>query len=156
MLATDGALELHVPPASDELSVVVLPTVMVDGPEMVPAPKGQLVRLVAHLEDALEARGYFRPAPKKPKMVDNLPAVLTRPGFTEAEIKVLRGVVASLDYFSPKEPRGAGYPERKAKADRALHDDGARPSRLAEPVLGLAKGKTRGRAPQDEEDSSDE
>lgn len=37
MLATDGALELHVPPASDELSVVVLPTVMVDGPEMVPA-----------------------------------------------------------------------------------------------------------------------
>ena len=43
-------------------------------------------------------------------MVDNLRAVLTRPGFSEAEIKVLRGVVASLDYFSPKEPRGAGYP----------------------------------------------
>ena len=40
------------------------------------------------------ARGYFRPAAKKPKMVDNLRAVLTRPGFTEAEIKVLRGVVA--------------------------------------------------------------
>ena len=50
-------------------------------------------------------------------MVDNLRAVLTRPGFSEAEIKVLRGVVASLDYFSPKEPRGAGYPERKAEAD---------------------------------------
>jgi tRNA/rRNA methyltransferase len=50
-------------------------------------------------------------------MVDNLRSVLTRPGFSEAEIKVLRGVVASLDYFSPKEPRGAGYPERKAKAD---------------------------------------
>ena len=30
---------------------------------------------------------------------------------------MLRGVVASLDYFSPKEPRGAGYPERKAEAD---------------------------------------
>jgi tRNA/rRNA methyltransferase len=60
-------------------------------------------------------------------MVDNLRAVLTRPGFTEAEIKVLRGVVASLDYFSPKEPRGAGYPERKARADRALHaGDGAK------------------------------
>jgi tRNA/rRNA methyltransferase len=89
------------------------------GPEMVPAPKEQLVGLFAHLEEALEARGYFRPAPKKPKMVDNLRAVLTRPAFTEAEIKVLRGVVASLDYFSPKEPRGAGYPERKARADRA-------------------------------------
>ena len=70
---------------------------------------------------ALEARGYFRPAAKKPKMVDNLRAVLTRAGFAEPEVKVLRGVVASLDYFSPNEPRGAGYPQRKAKADRAAH-----------------------------------
>lgn len=88
------------------------------GPEIVPAEKELVLGLFRHLEDALEARGYFRPPAKKPKMVDNLRAVLTRPGFTEAEIKVLRGVVASLDYFSPKEPRGAGYPERKARADR--------------------------------------
>jgi tRNA/rRNA methyltransferase len=39
-------------------------------------------------------------------------------------------VVASLDYFSPKEPRGAGYPERKARADRAAH---AAPSAEDEP-----------------------
>mgnify|MGYP000857252322 FL=1 len=96
------------------------------GPEFVPAEKHQLHGLIDHLEEALEARGYFRPAAKKPKMLDNLAAVLTRPGFTEAEIKVLRGVVASLDYFTPKEPRGAGYPERKAKAD------------------GMARGKGRG------------
>ena len=97
------------------------------GPEIVPAPKELVLGLFRHLEEALEARGYFRPPSKKPKMVDNLRAVLTRPGFTEAEIKVLRGVVASLDYFSPKEPRGAGYPERKARADRALHaGDGAK------------------------------
>ncbi|HHZ07268.1 MAG TPA: RNA methyltransferase [Rhizobiales bacterium] len=88
------------------------------GPRIVPAEKELLQGLFRHLEEALEARGYFRPPAKKPKMVDNLRAVLTRPGFTEAEIKVLRGVVASLDYFSPKEPRGAGYPERKARADR--------------------------------------
>jgi tRNA/rRNA methyltransferase len=92
------------------------------GPEMRPAEKADLVGLFNHLEEALEARGYFRPAAKKPKMVDNLRAVLTRPGFAEAEIKVLRGVVASLDYFSPKEPRGAGYPQRKAKADQATHE----------------------------------
>lgn len=91
-------------------------------PEMQPATKEQLHGLFAHLETALEARGYFRPAPKKPKMVDNLRAVLTRAGFAEPELKVLRGVVASLDYFSPKEPRGAGYPERKAKADRDSHN----------------------------------
>ncbi len=90
-------------------------------PEMLPATKEQLHGLFGHLEAALDARGYFRPAAKKPKMVDNLRAVLTRAGFAEPELKVLRGVVASLDYFSPKEPRGAGYPERKAKADRAAH-----------------------------------
>ncbi|HEV7255568.1 MAG TPA: RNA methyltransferase [Mesorhizobium sp.] len=89
------------------------------GPEMRPATREELHGLFDHLEAALEARGYFRPAAKKPKMVDNLRAVLTRAGFSEAELKVLRGVVASLDYFSPKEPRGAGYPERKAAADRA-------------------------------------
>jgi tRNA/rRNA methyltransferase len=88
---------------------------------MAPATKDQLHGLFAHLEAALEARGYFRPAAKKPKMVDNLRAVLTRAGFAEPELKVLRGIVASLDYFSPKEPRGTGYPKRKAEVDRALH-----------------------------------
>lgn len=91
------------------------------GPDMAPAPKENLHSFFAHLEEALEARGYFRPQAKKPKMVDNLRAVLTRPGFSEPELKVLRGVLASLDYFSPREPRGAGYPERKAKADREAH-----------------------------------
>ncbi|MCC6204851.1 MAG: RNA methyltransferase, partial [Hyphomicrobiales bacterium] len=94
------------------------------GPENPPAPKEQLQGLFDHLEAALDTRGYFRPAPKKPKMVDNLRAVLTRPGFSEAELKVLRGIVASLDYFSPRQPRGAGYPERKAKADREAHESG--------------------------------
>jgi tRNA/rRNA methyltransferase len=103
-------------------------------PEGVPADKQILQGLFDHLEAALEARGYFRPPPKKPKMVDNLRAVLTRPGFTEPELRVLRGVVASLDYFSPKEPRGAGYPERKAKADREAGS---------------------GRAPADEENTDD-
>ncbi|TAM99981.1 MAG: RNA methyltransferase [Rhizobiaceae bacterium] len=101
------------------------------GPEMRPAEKADLMGLFNHLEEALEVRGYFRPAAKKPKMVDNLRAVLTRPGFAGAEIKVLRGVVASLDYFSPKEPRGAGYPQRKARADQATRDDEGRPSSVA-------------------------
>ncbi len=94
------------------------------GPQVQPAEKRHVHGLLDHLEQALDARGYFRPAAKKPKMIDNLRTVLTRPGFTEAEIKVLRGIVASLDYFSPRAPRGEGYPERKAEADREAHDDG--------------------------------
>jgi tRNA/rRNA methyltransferase len=86
-----------------------------EGPEFPPAERHQLQGLIDHLDAALSARGYFRPLSKKPKMLDNLQAVLTRPGFTEPEIRVLRGIVSSLDYFSPKEPRGAGAPERKMR-----------------------------------------
>lgn len=76
------------------------------GPVQPPATKSTLAGMFAHLEDALDARGYFRPPSKKPKMIDNLRAVLTRPGFTEPEVRVLRGVIASLDYFTPAKPRG--------------------------------------------------
>ncbi|MDX8521412.1 RNA methyltransferase [Mesorhizobium dulcispinae] len=80
------------------------------GPELVPATKEQLHSLFTYLEGALEARGYFRPEEKKPKMVDNLRAVLTRASFTEPELKVLRGIISSLDRFSPAMPRGDGSP----------------------------------------------
>jgi len=70
------------------------------GPEFMPASKGSLHGLLARLEEALAARGYFRPAARRPVMADNLRAVLTRPAFSEAEIKLLSGVVASLDRFS--------------------------------------------------------
>ncbi|MDP3896713.1 MAG: RNA methyltransferase [Mesorhizobium sp.] len=92
------------------------------GPDVRPAEKRHIHGFLDHLEEALDARGYFRPPPKKPKMLDNVRAVFTRPAFAEAEIKVLRGVLASLDYFSPKQPRGAGYPERKEAADRAARE----------------------------------
>jgi tRNA/rRNA methyltransferase len=87
------------------------------GPEMEPAPREELNSYLDHLETALDARGYFRPKAKKEKMVDRLRSVLTRPGFTSGEVKVLRGILSSLDYFSPSVPRGMGYPERKQAAD---------------------------------------
>jgi tRNA/rRNA methyltransferase len=103
--------------------------------ENVPAEKQHLQSFLGHLEQALSARGYFRPAAKKPKMLDNLSAVLTRPGFSEAEIKVLRGVLASLDYFSPNEPRGTGYPARKHAVDAKLHGEDGVP-RQRKPAAG--------------------
>src|SRR5690606_19226791 len=44
------------------------------GPEVVPAPKEAVLGMISHLENALDVRGYFRPTPKKPKMIDNLRA----------------------------------------------------------------------------------
>lgn len=86
------------------------------GRELAPAPKAALQSLFDHLEGALDARGYFRPATKKPRMVDNLRSVLTRPGFSEEELRMLRGVIASLDHFTPDEPRGAARPRQETKA----------------------------------------
>lgn len=77
------------------------------GPDMKPATKKQLFGMFEQLENALDIRGYFRPPDKKQRMVENLRSVLTRAGFAEAELKVLRGVISSLDKFTPQAPRGS-------------------------------------------------
>ncbi len=85
------------------------------GPELELAPKQELQGLFDHLEEALDVRGYFRPEARKEIMVNNLRAVLTRAGFASAELKLLRGVITSLDVFSPKKPRGSGAPDGRAR-----------------------------------------
>jgi len=76
------------------------------GPEFTPAHKETLYGLFHRLEEALEARGYFRPLARKPIMVDNLRAVLSRAGFAEAELRLLSGVVASLDQYARRDRPG--------------------------------------------------
>lgn len=88
------------------------------GPEHPPAKKETLHGLFGQLEEALDVRGYFRPPERKEIMVGNLRSVLTRAAFSEAEVKLLRGVVSSLDYFSPKKPRGSGAPEGRARKEQ--------------------------------------
>ncbi|OWV70997.1 RNA methyltransferase [Rhizobium sp. R634] len=90
--------------------------------EQRPSTKEQLFGLFDQLEEALDSRNYFHPPSKKPKMVDNLRAVLSRRAFTEQEISVLRGVISSLDRFSRNSPRKGGS-TRSGK--KALADDSA-------------------------------
>jgi len=80
------------------------------GPDFAPAPKEELFGLLGQLEQALESRGYFRPPERKPVQVENYRALFTRAGFSVEEIRVLRGIISSLDRFSPSNPRGAGSP----------------------------------------------
>ncbi|MGF9695346.1 RNA methyltransferase [Rhizobium sp. 0TCS1.26] len=96
--------------------------------EQKPASKQQLIGFFDQIEDALGARNYFHPPNKVPRMIDNLRSVLSRPGFTEPEISVLRGVISSLDRFQRRWPEGkapagwtAGGPNAEAD-DR--NDDG--------------------------------
>ncbi|OEC97637.1 MULTISPECIES: RNA methyltransferase [unclassified Rhizobium] len=91
--------------------------------EQRPSTKEQLFGLFDQLEEALDARNYFHPAGKKPKMVDNLRAVLSRRAFTEQEISVLRGVISSLDRFSRKSPRGSGSHPRSSKTPKEAPSD---------------------------------
>ncbi|MCD2182054.1 RNA methyltransferase [Rhizobium sp. TRM96647] len=77
-----------------------------------PAKKGELQGLFDHAEEALDARGYFRPAAKKPKLIENLRSALTRPSFTGSEIQVLRGIISCLDRFTREAPRGVAAPNR--------------------------------------------
>lgn len=78
-------------------------------PPVEPAPKSDLHGLFGQIEEALDTRGYFRSEDKRMKAIDNLRAVLTRPGFSTEEINVLRGMIASLDRFA-RQSGGNGSP----------------------------------------------
>ncbi|AJY46685.1 RNA methyltransferase [Martelella endophytica] len=71
--------------------------------EQTPATKEDLFGFFGHLEDALDARGYFRPADKRPRMIENLRSVFTRRAMSLQEIHVLRGVISSFDRYRRKE-----------------------------------------------------
>ncbi len=75
-----------------------------------PAPKHLLHGFLDQIEEALDVRGYFRSEKKKPAVVDNLRAVLTRPAFSSEEVHFLRGVISSLDRFSRSAPKGSSGP----------------------------------------------
>lgn len=85
------------------------------GKEMEPAPRERTVGLFEQLEEALGSRGYFRPPEKTDVMTYNLRAVLMRAQLTETEVRLLRGVVTSLDHYSRQKPKGAGAPEGRAR-----------------------------------------
>lgn len=91
------------------------------GPQFEIAPKDDLYGLFGQVEEALEARGYFRPPERMAVQKESLRSVLSRPGFTREEIRVLRGVISSLDRFSRQSPRGAGSPgdDPRREADKS-------------------------------------
>ncbi|GAA4664040.1 RNA methyltransferase [Bartonella pachyuromydis] len=84
--------------------------------EMEPANKATFHGFLSQLEEALDVRGYFRPRERKEVMLANLRSVFTRAHFSESEVRLLRGIISSLDHFSPQFPRGSGAPlERERK-----------------------------------------
>jgi tRNA/rRNA methyltransferase len=93
--------------------------------EQRPAIKEELHGLYEQVEEALDARGYFRPEGKRQRMTENLRAVLSRRALTSQEISVLRGVFGTFDRYTRNSPRGAFYqpPNNNAGGKGVSEDD---------------------------------
>jgi tRNA/rRNA methyltransferase len=70
--------------------------------EAVPATKAELMGLFEHLEEALIRSGFLGIEEKRPAMVRNLRAMLTRPQLTDQEVRTLRGIIVSLERSRPE------------------------------------------------------
>jgi tRNA/rRNA methyltransferase len=62
----------------------------------VPAARGEVDAMLAHLEAELETAHFFFPEHKRQKMVDNLRGLFFRAGLTDADVRTLRGVIRAL------------------------------------------------------------
>jgi len=61
-----------------------------------PAPQEELDALIAHFEELLEPKDYFRPAGRADATRRTLRGVLTKPGWNHLEVRTLRGVLSAL------------------------------------------------------------
>ena len=64
-----------------------------------PAPRHELLGLIAQLEDMLERRHHFAVETREAMQRANIRSALTRPQLTRGEVHLLRGVLKDLDRF---------------------------------------------------------
>ena len=68
----------------------------VHAPAAPAARQDDLQRLYAHLEQELDAAGFYRVPDKRPGMVRNIRAMLARANLTDQEVRTLHGIVTAL------------------------------------------------------------
>ena len=61
-----------------------------------PAPHGEVAALIAHVEAELERNGYFHVPDRTPATKRSIAQLLSRPQFSTAEVRMLRGIVRTL------------------------------------------------------------
>ncbi|WP_068086424.1 RNA methyltransferase [Polycladidibacter stylochi] len=67
-----------------------------------PASKDEMNYFFKHIEEALELRGFFRPAEKKPTTVRRLRNIFQKANLTGHEVRIMRGVVACFEKYGVK------------------------------------------------------
>jgi tRNA/rRNA methyltransferase len=64
-----------------------------------PAPRGELDAMLDHLADVLDEAGYFYPPDKRKVLERNLRTLFTHARWTEAEIRLFRGLVRQFGWW---------------------------------------------------------
>ena len=80
--------------ATNELPALAGPGLHMPGTQ--PATKDQLFGFFEHLENELEAAGFFKTDDKRPHMIRNMRNLFSRASPSEQEVRSLRGIVSSL------------------------------------------------------------
>jgi len=61
-----------------------------------PAPMGELDGMIGQLDAALDHAGYFHPPDKAPSTRNTIRTVMTKPGWSSRELKMVRGMLRAL------------------------------------------------------------
>lgn len=61
-----------------------------------PAPQGELDGMIDQLDAMLETTGYYYPPDRTPTTKRTLRTMLTKPGWSSAELRTMRGVLSAL------------------------------------------------------------
>ena len=85
------------------------------GEEDPPADQAMMLGLYEHLEGQLDDAGFFHPPEKRPSMVRNLRAMISRARYTEQEARTVRGVITALS-------KGRGRVLEKLAKQKAARD----------------------------------
>jgi tRNA/rRNA methyltransferase len=64
--------------------------------QLPPAPQEELEALIAHFEELLDPKDYFRPPGRAEATHRTLRGILTKPGWSHLEVRTLRGVLSAL------------------------------------------------------------
>ncbi len=64
--------------------------------EHAPAPHGEVAALIAHVQEELQRNGYFHVPDRTPATRRAIAQMLSRPQFSTAEVRMLRGIVRTL------------------------------------------------------------
>ena len=61
-----------------------------------PAPHGELEGMIAHLDEELEAKGYFHPPSRAQATRNTIRTIFTKTGWSSREVKAIRGIIRAL------------------------------------------------------------